>query len=54
MHWICDSSTKECRIVWEYTRADNANNPNAGNFVWISNYSPPRTVDFKGMDNINV
>merc|ERR1712129_72889 len=30
------------------------NSENSGNYLWVSNYSPPQMVDILGMENVRV
>jgi len=54
MHWNCGDATGDCDVEWNLFRVDNKNTPNSGNYLWVSNYSPPQTVDIIGMENVRV
>lgn len=52
MNWDCDyySVNNECTVDWNLFRADHANTKNSGNYVWISNYQSPESIELSGIN----
>lgn len=48
MHWECEyQSPNECTVDWYIFRAD-SNSVQSENYLWLSNYQSPQSIQLKG------